>query len=255
MDQNKIGNCIEKYRKEKGLTQQQLADILGVSNTAVSKWEHGNNLPDISMLEPLSEALGIDMLELITAQNNAHEECSKKLQKVRRAKLRRTIVLSLIFLSIICITNIFTYNRVMFKRKEDLSNAIEIYKISSLNKDFIIEGYIFFNSKENKIFLEKIKYQGSDYTDLKYSKYSEVKYYIKVNKEIILKVRQELQKNRKNNELNDIVKQINLGVNESVVDLKKFNSNFKDVTLLIELTNQEKTDQIEVELVLNREFI
>ena len=44
---NKTGEIIERYRKEKGYTQGELAKKLGVSNTAISKWEHGNNLPDI----------------------------------------------------------------------------------------------------------------------------------------------------------------------------------------------------------------
>ncbi|MBQ9036225.1 MAG: helix-turn-helix transcriptional regulator, partial [Erysipelotrichaceae bacterium] len=65
MDQKKIGEYIHRYRKEKGLTQQQLAEILHVSNKAVSKWETGVNTPDTSMLIPLSEALGVSVLDLL----------------------------------------------------------------------------------------------------------------------------------------------------------------------------------------------
>lgn len=49
IDNEKVGKFIENLRKEKGLTQQDLADILSVSNQAVSKWEGGRNLPDIAI--------------------------------------------------------------------------------------------------------------------------------------------------------------------------------------------------------------
>ena len=50
MDQKKIGNLLKKLRSEKGLTQEQLAEILNVSNRTVSRWETGSNMPDISLL-------------------------------------------------------------------------------------------------------------------------------------------------------------------------------------------------------------
>ncbi len=52
---------IYKYRKLKGLTQMQLADFLGVSNQAVSKWEQGISAPDISLLPELSKILGVSI--------------------------------------------------------------------------------------------------------------------------------------------------------------------------------------------------
>ena len=74
---NKTGEIIERYRKEKGYTQGELAKKLGVSNTAISKWEHGYNLPDIGLLEPLSKILGIDMMLLLTTENIEKEEKDK----------------------------------------------------------------------------------------------------------------------------------------------------------------------------------
>ena len=56
-NQNKIGGNIAALRKAKGLTQEQLADMLGVSAPAVSKWETGSSYPDISLLCPLARAL------------------------------------------------------------------------------------------------------------------------------------------------------------------------------------------------------
>lgn len=65
-----IGNRIQKYRKEKGLTQEELAAKLGVSSQAVSKWENDASCPDISLLPQLCRALGITTDELLTGRND-----------------------------------------------------------------------------------------------------------------------------------------------------------------------------------------
>lgn len=65
-----IGNRISKYRKEKGLTQEDLAVKLGVSSQAVSKWENDASCPDISLLPQLCRTLGISTDELLTGNNN-----------------------------------------------------------------------------------------------------------------------------------------------------------------------------------------
>lgn len=64
-----IGNRICKYRKEKGLTQEELASKLGVSSQAVSKWENDVSCPDISLLPQLCRALGITSDELLTGDS------------------------------------------------------------------------------------------------------------------------------------------------------------------------------------------
>lgn len=66
-----IGNRISKYRKEKGLTQEEMAAKLGVSSQAVSKWENDASCPDISLLPQLCRTLGITTDELLTG--NDHE--------------------------------------------------------------------------------------------------------------------------------------------------------------------------------------
>jgi transcriptional regulator with XRE-family HTH domain len=55
VDQVKIGNFLKKLRKEKGITQEQLAEILNVSGRTVSRWETGNNMPDISILVDIAD--------------------------------------------------------------------------------------------------------------------------------------------------------------------------------------------------------
>lgn len=65
-----IGNRISKYRKEKGMTQEELAGKLGVSSQAVSKWENDASCPDISLLPQLCKLLGITTDELLTGNTN-----------------------------------------------------------------------------------------------------------------------------------------------------------------------------------------
>lgn len=62
------GTAIKKLREAKGITQNELAEIIGVSGKAVSKWETGRGLPDISLLELLASALGISVAELFAGQ-------------------------------------------------------------------------------------------------------------------------------------------------------------------------------------------
>ena len=60
------GPTIKKLREEKGITQSELAEQIGVSSQAISKWETSKGLPDITLIEPLSKALGVSIMELIS---------------------------------------------------------------------------------------------------------------------------------------------------------------------------------------------
>lgn len=68
MDVEKIGAFICQRRQESNLSQQELADKIGVTNKAISKWERGKGLPDISLLEPLAKALNISVTELLNGE-------------------------------------------------------------------------------------------------------------------------------------------------------------------------------------------
>ena len=71
MDANKTGALIAAKRKEKGMTQRELAEKLHISNKAVSRWETGAGFPDVSLLEPLAEALGVTVTELLSGGEEA----------------------------------------------------------------------------------------------------------------------------------------------------------------------------------------
>ena len=64
-----IGKQIKKYRTEKGITQEQLGQLVGVTTQAVSKWERGMSCPDIAIIDELADVLGVDINELFSNKN------------------------------------------------------------------------------------------------------------------------------------------------------------------------------------------
>ncbi len=81
MDNTKIGKFIAEKRKEKKLTQEGLAEKLGVTAKTISRWENGNYMPDISLLKPLSEELGVTLNDLISGEKVDKEHYQEKLEE------------------------------------------------------------------------------------------------------------------------------------------------------------------------------
>lgn len=81
MNQQKIGKFIQERRKEKELTQVELAEKLGVSNRTISKWENGNSLPDYSMFNDLCNELDITINELLSGEKLTKDNYQKKLEE------------------------------------------------------------------------------------------------------------------------------------------------------------------------------
>ena len=73
MDHVKFGAFVAQLRKEQNMTQRELADALQVTDKAVSKWETGKGFPDVQLLEPLSQVLGVSLVELIKGQKLERE--------------------------------------------------------------------------------------------------------------------------------------------------------------------------------------
>ena len=82
MDNEKIGKLIYGLRKERNMTQLQLAEILHISDKTVSKWERGQGCPDISLLVDLSCVLGVDMEKLLSGRLEANEERGGNMKKL-----------------------------------------------------------------------------------------------------------------------------------------------------------------------------
>ena len=79
MDNYITGATIKKLREAKGITQAQLADKIGVSSKAVSKWETAKGLPDITLIEPLCSALGVSVMELMSGDTITNKNTSSNI--------------------------------------------------------------------------------------------------------------------------------------------------------------------------------
>lgn len=105
IDNEKVGKFIENLRKEKGLTQQDLADILSVSKQAVSKWEGGRNLPDIAIQRVICDTFNITMEEL-----HAGERDIKKRNKTKKIRKENKIF----SIALMCIVPVMVFFVVYF---------------------------------------------------------------------------------------------------------------------------------------------
>lgn len=116
MDQVKIGRFIAELRKEQKITQLELATKIGVTDRAISKWENGRGLPDISLISPLCEALSISIDELLEGER---VESSQKLtvahknlinilgdREQEKRKTKKLLILFSLFLIIVILTYI-----------------------------------------------------------------------------------------------------------------------------------------------------
>lgn len=83
-----IGDVIRKYRKERNMTQEEMAYRLGVTTPAVNKWEKGNSYPDIAMLAPIARLLNITLDELLSFQEQITEEELKNYVKELERRLK-----------------------------------------------------------------------------------------------------------------------------------------------------------------------
>lgn len=71
MNQEKIGRFLKELRKEKGLTQEQIAEKFNVSNRTISRWENGNNMPDLDILIELSDYYEVDLREILDGERKS----------------------------------------------------------------------------------------------------------------------------------------------------------------------------------------
>ena len=104
MDQIKIGKFIAEERKNKKYTQRSLADVLGVSDKTVSKWERGNGFPDVSLIMLLCSALDISASELLLGERMSDGEYKEKAEEIamdlvqEKKENKKKVVLSIITL-------------------------------------------------------------------------------------------------------------------------------------------------------------
>ena len=103
MDQIAIGKFIFKKRKERNLTQEQLAERLGVSNKTISKWETGKCMPDYSIIRPLCQELNITLAELLDGGEDEksihpydHQRILKMMKEARDLKNKKFMLIGIV---------------------------------------------------------------------------------------------------------------------------------------------------------------
>lgn len=83
MDQKKTGSFLRELRKEKQLTQEQLAERFGVTSRSVSRWETGSNMPDLSILVELADFYDIDIRDIIDGERKGEDMNKEEKEKER----------------------------------------------------------------------------------------------------------------------------------------------------------------------------
>lgn len=83
MQQEKMGCLLKELRKERGMTQEQMAELFGVSNRTVSRWENGKNMPDISILIEISNYFNVGVLELIEGERTKEAMTTEKKDELK----------------------------------------------------------------------------------------------------------------------------------------------------------------------------
>ena len=81
MNQEKIGKFISKCRKEKNMTQSELAEKLGVTDKSIGNWENGRNMPDLSLFKPLCNELDISINDLLSGEKISREDYQEKFEE------------------------------------------------------------------------------------------------------------------------------------------------------------------------------
>ena len=114
MDQKKIGGFLKELRNEKGITQEQLAEELGVSNRTVSRWETGFNMPDISVLIEIADYFDVSIPEIINGERKSemNEEVKEMATSIATyAEEERNVLLKrLRYISLAGLIGLFIWN-------------------------------------------------------------------------------------------------------------------------------------------------
>ncbi len=133
MDQKRIGHFIAKLRKEKNLTQQELADQLYVTDRAVSHWENGRRLPDISLLKNISDILGVSVNELISGEkfkdNNIIKKSDDNIIKTLKDNKKNKQIFKLIIL-VLSIMLILLIAFAKITLKKNIKPKIKLFSIN-----------------------------------------------------------------------------------------------------------------------------
>lgn len=226
MDQDKIGTFIKSIRLENHLTQKELADKLGVTYQAVSKWENGKNIPDISILKQISNDFNVNIDELLNGEKNT--------KKIINTRLITLVTILVLLIAIIAVFLLLKNN-----------NDFEFKTISSKCTDFKITGSAAYNKDKTSIYISNIEFCGEE--DKEVYEQIECKLYEREN-ETKTKISSCTKKN--NITLEEYLKDANIQVDNYSLICRKLTS----TTLSLEIeatTKNHKTITYTIPIKLN----
>ena len=145
MNQEKVGKLIKEIRIKNNLTQSQFADRYNVSYQAVSKWENGKNLPDITLLTQICKDFNIDINEILNGSTN----------KIINRKLNNNYIIVglMVLLLIICLVCFILCRG---------NNDFVFKTITSNCNHFTISGSIAYNKNKSYLYISNVEYCGGD---------------------------------------------------------------------------------------------
>ena len=223
MNQEMIGKFIRELRKNNNLTQADLANKYNVTYQAVSKWENGKNIPDISILKQMSKDFNIDINDLLDGEENK-----------KKVKSYYFIIGFVIVLFIILLIIIFTHN-------EDF----EFKTLTTTCDDFTIKGSISYNKDKSSIYVSNIKYCGKEDKVL-YDSISSTLY--ESHNNIIKKIDEYKSESKKSITLDDYLSELEFAVDNYESSCKTFSSN--DLYIEILASKDGKTITYKIPLTL-----
>lgn len=140
MDQKRIGSFISELRKEKNMTQKDLAEKLGVTDRAISKWENGRGMPEVSLMKPLCEALGISINELLSGERIEQKDYREKSEfnflntmdytqkKIKKNTLFRKLVIAFLVIAMLAVLLLMDA-RVITRRYFSPKEEVEFFSV------------------------------------------------------------------------------------------------------------------------------
>lgn len=257
MDLVKIGKFIALKRKEKNLTQDQLAERLGISGKSVSKWERGLNMPDIENLEPLCDVLDINIVELLNGKssdltcNDLNNKSFLEILKYYVKNFKRLyiyVLLLLLFLGCFFISTMFMFNNF---------NKNRIYTMRSLDANYEVNGYLIFNQEQNIFIMNNLSFQDeivgtSDEPSLKL-----INIFITYNDKKLMSYTENVE-DIVDNKLSSVLNNLSFSIEDNKKNnsnIINYNSDISKIKIMFEyLTTDNKSDCIQIEMKFEEVF-
>ena len=246
MDTEKIGQLIKQIRKNNHLTQKDLALKYNITYQAVSKWENGKNIPDISLLKQICDDFNIDINSFLNGDYVASNENLVKQDDESKTKTfstkKKRVVLLVLTLGII-----LTTITVSFAYLKNRGNNFEFKTISSDCNNFTITGSVAYNDIKSAIYIANINYCGG-VDDTLYNSIECVLY--EKNGNLENKISQVVIKDEQPKKLEELLKNVSFNIDNYVHKCKEFQNH--ELYVEIKATrSDEKTKTYSVPLTMN----